>query len=240
MTFSWAVEDKHIDVVLVSVSGPIYVESTDVCGSFSLLLDDGMYMVTIYASDKAGNAVCVVLSFEVDVSAPTAYFVEPSNNLTWVSAGVSVNFSFYVYDPNLGAVFLRVNGSLVYYYEGSNDSVRSNTICRFGSDGLYIVSLYAEDLAGNSVEVIYYVYVDSVAPEIIIHSPTHNTTYGPNITLNITIWDPFLDECYVYLDGEPLDNLTMNITLGTGIHTLYVYAADRSGNTNEVCVNFFC
>ena len=115
-----------------------------------------------------------------------------------------------------------------------NETVAGNTTLTELSDGIHIVTVYANDTAGNtgSSETVYFT-VDTVSPAIEILSPENKTYDMTDIPLTFTVDESVLWMAYS-LDGQANVTITGNTTLyisSEGSHSLIVYARDTAENT---------
>ncbi|NOQ56230.1 MAG: hypothetical protein GQ477_05505, partial [Nanohaloarchaea archaeon] len=109
------------------------------------------------------------------------------------------------------------------------------------TDGSYIYTAYAQDLAGNvnSTETRT-LTVDTTNPYVNLHSPTNTTYADTNITLNYTSSDTNLDTTW-YEYNSTNTTLTTNTTftaLDDQQSTIILWANDTAGNINSTSVTF--
>ena len=122
-----------------------------------------------------------------------------------------------------------------YSLDGQMNMTVSGNTTLFGlSDGSHVITVCANDTAGNmgSSDTVYFT-IDTVSPNIEILSP-ENKTYATNsVFLNFTL-DELTSWVGYSLDAEKNVTITGNTTisgLSNGLHSLIVYANDTAGNT---------
>jgi len=102
-------------------------------------LSDGVHTITVYAEDTAGNmGASNTVYFTVDTEAPSILLVSPTNT-SYTST--SVPLIFVVYGPT---------SWMGYSLDGqTNVTVSGNTTLAGLSEGMHIITVYANDTAGN-------------------------------------------------------------------------------------------
>jgi hypothetical protein len=168
----------------------------------------------------------------------------------------------YVLGVDSGREPPRVN----HVYDPENDSWTAGATvltnqkdfaCAVVNDELYTVGGYTFDDNPNSGHVTVsavnerytpfgygtpdpsYVPPDTVAPEVLVISPT-NITYDGEVPLNFTVNEEVCGMDYS-LDGQDLVPITGNTTLtglSRGLHNITVYAEDEAGNIGTTTATF--
>jgi N-acetylneuraminic acid mutarotase len=131
---------------------------------------------------------------------------------------------------------------LGYSLDGKqNVSLASATKLIDLTQGSHQIVMYANDSAGNmGVSNSVSFSVDSVAPRVVILSPT-NQSYGQNDVQLTFLVNEETSALEYSLDGYSnipiIGNVTL-VALSNGEHKLTVFAADKIGNVEEVTVYF--
>jgi hypothetical protein len=201
----------------------------------SILANEGLNNITVYANDTANNTGSHSHIFGVDTILPTISIQAPVNNSILVSPKVDINYT--ASDTNL--ITCIIDGS---YYLGCPN------VTYFRSDGTYTNIITAVDLAGNKATTAVTYTVDTTPPVISIAYPA-GTIVGNNtmiLDLNYTVTDSGtgvnLSTCEYSLDNAtPVSlpgclNSTLNATAGN--HTVIVYADDNAGNIGSDSSSF--
>ncbi|ACX72739.1 Cysteine protease-like protein [Methanocaldococcus vulcanius M7] len=211
-------------------------------------IGDGHHTITIIANDTSGNVANKSISFTVDTIPPTISIIQPLNNS---NCGKFIEVKADVTD-NMGVD--KVIAELI-----SSGSVVNTTTLQgnqsngvyFGElsapkDGLYNITIIANDTSGNkNNNTVYNISVDTIPPTISINYP-QNVTYDHNITLiNVTVTDnTAVNTVIADVDGI---NHTMtlqngyyitNVNIGDGHHTITIIANDTSGNVANKSISF--
>ena len=200
----------------------------------SLLEDDGEYVLTVVANDRAGNEDSRTVAFIIDRTPPTISFTQPLDGDFYaedVVPEVAINDAYL--DP----------GQTVYLLNGQPYQVGAPVT----DEGNYLLSLKVKDLAGNISEETIRFAIDKTAPECVvsIEQPCFETEQGGWISslssLSLTATDPGGDPESVAaieyaLDGGSWLNYTGPFTLDDvddGEHRLACRAIDKAGNRGE-------
>jgi len=181
---------------------------------------DGTYTYIYFTYLHSEHEVVIQTS---DTTPPTISILFPENK-TYPARDVQLTFT--------------VNESISwtgYSLDGQMNVTMSGNTTIFGlSDGSHIITVHANDTAGNmgSSDTVYFT-IDTVSPDIEILSP-ENKTYATNsVSLNFTL-DELTPWIGYSLDAEKNVTITGNTTvsgLSNGLHSLIVYANDTAGNT---------
>ena len=221
--------------IILSVGDENYSVDVDAQGSWSLttnVLDDGVYDITVTATDQAGNSSESSLgSITIDTTAPDNPTIDPidvTNSTTPTFTGnaeANSTIILSVGDENY-SVDVDAQGSW---------SLTTNVL----DDGVYDITVTATDDAGNSSESsLGSITIDSSAPEdlqiasIDILSSDSVAISGSG-EANSTISLNVANEAYTTTaDADGIWSLTLN-ELESGSNTLTVTATDAAGNSSE-------
>ena len=227
----------RIDVYLNgSLNTTYYYDSSSITGShkFQDLEVDVDYNVTVVAYDNAGNRdrsyiIVHTSALYVDIYNPENY---DAFNRSWVMVNwtyeVAISFDIYVNTTKIGTT--------------TNSWYNVTDL----SEGLWNITVVGYDDAGNSAYDTVFVYIDFMAPQLLIISPSNNS-YLNYTDVNIT-WDGsdnLSGVAYYNIsidDGGWINNskqewyLAQN--LPTGMHNVRIRAVDRAGNIEEKKILF--
>ncbi len=200
-------------------------------------LSIGPHVLWVCSLDIAGNKACVNKTVTVDFMPPEIVFVNVTNRTIVGSSEVAV--PFVVRDNSgISTVKALVNGTQVY----TSTNATNNTIKLTGlSSGKYLISVWAEDSAGNHAKLSVLLRVDVDPPAINILTPTNNSSVPEEFQLVIKVTDNMgVKEINVSIDGkafksfeakgsESVTERTEINDLAEGAHELTVTAKDVGG-----------
>ena len=208
--------------------------------SLSLITGDGLHSLKVYAIDNAGNTRKIVCQFSTDDTAPIVSLSNPSNN-SLLQSSTNIQFSISDALSGIGTVQFNWDG-------GSNTTLNSPfTLPLITSDGLHVLTVYANDTVGNLRVVKYQFTIDDTAPIIHLNKPANDTTQSPGLFINVTFTDPhnvsFVSYNWdngqtiiVYSSPNPNTATTMVgspiivLPSTTGIHILNIFTNDSLNN----------
>lgn len=205
---------SSIDVLLDGVTAPIDVEVTA----------DGTYALEVTATDAAAGTTTETLSFTVDTTAPVL-------SLTGVDdAGCYPGPHDLLYsatDLHLQGVTGEIDASVV---------TSPHTI---STDGEYVFTALATDIAGNTAAAATTFKVDGTAPSVSILGVTEGGSYTNEVEVDVEILDANLTTFVVQLDGATVDPALGAFTVSSpGSHTVHAEGTDCAGNTTIADVTF--
>lgn len=259
------------------------------------LPDDAIYSVSCTAEDKAGNTSSTLtqeneqtletVEFSVNRKGSTFKIDEDTKKINGTFAKNPIDLLITEVNPNVidpnkvvitlfkddGSVVL-LNGTDFEITEITEDGTAWHTYQyrifkkNFESDGVYRISIYSEDEAGNiadnttddkNMEVAF--VMDNSAPDIIVNMDTEkeNVVYPVELLHIIAQIDDNmrLAEIVISLDGRELgrydekaiegmmsrgEDYTIDIPeSGNTEHTLIITATDKAGNVKTVTVSKF-
>ncbi len=145
---------------------------------------DGVYNVTVIATDLAGNVRTVVLRYTFDTTPPTVTLLSPSNN-SYIRAGATLDL--LVTDLTTLTVTWD-NGS------GPNALASPFDIVTSGwPDGPTNITVTATDAVSLQRIRVFHFTFDSVLPTVSLLSPSNNSFIRPGVQLNFSISDTNLN-----------------------------------------------
>jgi len=204
--------------VVVKVDG-IVVSKTS--GSRLGQLSEGPHLVRVESTDAAGNVGSAEVAFTVDMP-PTVTISSPATGYT---NNATPLLTFTVSN---GTVVVLVDGVIVNKVSGNSLDPLAN--------GSHTVRVEAADAGGIGFAERTFI-VDTVAPTVVISSPTATTTTDNQPILIYTVSDGTVT---VRVDGIIVSKVSGNrlATLSNGTHTVRVEARDAAGNIGFADVTF--
>jgi hypothetical protein len=125
----------------------------------AISLETGPNLITVSASDAAGNTRTVLVHVSLDLTPPLLDIKEPR-------AGSSVNLNpISVLGNTEPGAIVKVNGAKVVLVESSFESLVDL------SEGVNTISVSATDAAGNVNSVTFPLYLDTVLPDVNLFTP---------------------------------------------------------------------
>jgi sugar lactone lactonase YvrE len=230
--------------LLVNVSGTIYTVQTDANGNWSnsvfppTYVNDGIYSISAFTIDAAGNQSSVVNStIEVDTTPPGA----PSLSSNLMQNQLLPSFTGFA-DPG-SVLTLTLNGKTYQTtVAGSGAWSIQLPVGDELSDGNYAIQITSTDAAGNgSPAFADTLFIDTVAPNkpvvtsgalFTTSTPTFTGTgeIGSTITVNVNS-TPFTT--VVLPDGTWTVSVPANQSFGDGTYLIKVSATDAAGNSSS-------
>lgn len=228
--------------------------------------NDGIYELCISARDLAGNSSDKTVNFSINRFGSTFM---PSKELSEISGGytrvlgsvdiVEVNYDTIV--PESTRVFLFRNGNtrllnMEKDYEishSNNGFLNSLTYSinkdNFNEDGIYAISIYSKDNAGNinitnrNESLISFV-VDRTPPRVYSLNISSNEEYNRAVDMEIKAFDNMkLDSVLAYNNNNPVnlekrdDKYILNLPLNNKKNNILLMATDSAGNTWETKID---
>ncbi|WP_459202029.1 NosD domain-containing protein [Methanococcus sp. CF] len=145
---NFSVEEEYIDSI-TAFNGSTEISLENITGDYlnANELADGVYNVTMYANDTAGNIVNKTVSFTVDTVNPEVTIVNPATGSRFRTSSTSITVTANDSLSDISSVVAQIG------------SVRTVTLTQVGdyytastgklSDGSYEITIIATDLAGN-------------------------------------------------------------------------------------------
>jgi parallel beta-helix repeat protein len=155
---------------------------------------DDNYIIEIRATDTLNNENIEWYNFTIDSTPPSITLNSPDNN-SYIIWNVEINLT--ISDDNLDQVsYIKDDEnakSLSYPY-----IIDTN----FWDEGMHILEVIAEDLAGNIRKEYYTFTKDTTPPKITLDSPENNTIITGDLEVNFTITDENLDAVYYRINNN--------------------------------------
>jgi hypothetical protein len=155
---------------------------------------DGDYNITVFAEDLAGNYAEKWFIFTKDTQNPQIILCPPPENGSLIFELTDLDFE--IIDENIETVSYKLNSepfvSLAYPYEIDSNS---------WDDGEYIITMRAEDKAGNAAENWFTFRKDTIPPTVSSHSLNDS---GKDISIDTDIIIEFTES----MDIETVEGAT--------------------------------
>ncbi|UCE36509.1 MAG: right-handed parallel beta-helix repeat-containing protein [Thermoplasmata archaeon] len=226
----FSVSDSNLDHVNYSVNAGVDTPLSDPYDITTSGWTDGVYKVQINAQDTAGNTAFSWYNFTIDSVPPTIILNSPANE-SIIPSGTSLNFS--IDDPHLSQTKYTINF-------GSEQTLTSPyDIPTTGwADGSYIITIIADDAAGNRYSLSFLFTIDSTKPIIQLNSPENNSIILSGAIIDLSITDPHLMQANYSINGEPNIPLSDPFDISTsgwldGDYTIQINTVDLVGNSNS-------
>lgn len=198
---------------------------TEIAATFS---EDGIYEISVTATDKAGNSDNAYVYFTIDNSAPVIKDMAELDGKTLNSFNWEEDLDELVSDLTVCDVQMYLNGS---EYDGKSDI----------EDGSYTLLIIAEDELGNKTEKEVKFVLDTKEPVFIItgveDGEVKNEAY--NISISLQLDEDKLTS--VTLNGEVIavsGNSCQIDVAEKGTYKLVMTATDEAGNTASYEIEF--
>lgn len=198
---------------------------TEIAATFS---EDGIYEISVTATDKAGNSDDAYVYFTIDNSAPVIKEMTELDGKTLNSFNWKEDLDELVSDLTVCDVQMYLNGS---EYDGKSDI----------EDGSYTLLIIAEDELGNKTEKEVKFVLDTKEPVFIITGVEDGEVKNEDYSISISLQ---LDEdklTSVTLNGEVIavsgNSCQIDVT-EKGTYKLVMTATDEAGNTASYEIEF--
>ena len=209
-----AVTELHPASETITLDGAPFSSGTTVTAE-----DD--YVLSVEATDLAGNTASASVSFAIDRTAPEISISGVTDGLV-TQADVTPVVS--VTDAHLASETIALNGA----------AFTSGTAVTGESD--YVLTVEATDQAGNTASASVSFAIDRTAPVISIAGVTNGLVTQADVTPVVTVADAHPASAVATLDGAPFVSGT-TLTAEQD-YVLSVQATDQAGNTASVSVSF--
>lgn len=209
-----AVSDAHLTQQGITLNNQPYVSGTAITA-------EGSYILLATATDAAGNTSSSTINFVIDKTAPVVTITAVTDAGMYAATVTPV---ITVQDASLASQLLTLNGQP--YVSGTAVS----------SEGVYVLTVKATDVAGNVTERTLSFTLDLTAPVVLVGGVTEAAQYAVAVAPVITITEAHLKQKTVTLNGQPYVSGT-SIT-AEGSYTLQATAEDTAGNVTTRSVSF--
>ncbi|UCF07960.1 MAG: Ig-like domain-containing protein, partial [Thermoplasmata archaeon] len=206
-------------------------------GSFDVgtsLWSEGLHTLEVTADDTRHNTNISWFEFTIDSLKPEISLVSPLNNSV-VLPGTVLNFA--ITDVNLEEVQYTVNDEAPVTLDAPHNITAS------WEDGVYNITVYARDVAGNMNIQLFVITVDSTAPVIALNAPENGSHIPQGTPIDLDISDANPVTVQYSVNGGPLKSLSSPFDINTtgwadGDYLVFVSASDPPGNAAEATYFF--
>ena len=243
----YRLEDTEVDS---GASAPFVIDSNGVLRLSGSAPSDGVYAVTIVATDAAGNEATHDVTITVDTTAPD---LAETINTAVVNGSTTTDTDLLTIDSD-GETGLdyRLEDTEVDSGASAPFVIDSNGVLRLSgsapSDADYAVTIVATDAAGNEATHDVTITVDTTAPSFegvsasfLVGSGEADTEVGSTIAAdtNAISYSLVGDDAGLFMiDGEGLISIDTDTSLTDGTYSVTVEAEDAAGNeaTHDVTI----
>lgn len=190
--------------------------------------DDGIYDITVTATDAAGNKHSSTVHFTIDKTAPVITGLDDLDGRILTAVDLDFNLDEMVSDLTVCEIHMYLNGS---EYDGVSDI----------EDGSYTLLITAEDELGHYSEKSVSFVLDTKPPVFIVTGVEDGEVKQADYSIDVSLQ---LDEdklTEVTLNGQAIDisedSAHIDVTK-EGTYTLYMKAVDVAGNEAEQTIEF--
>jgi sugar lactone lactonase YvrE len=196
--------------------------------NYQLSLIEGQNIITVIATDAAGNTTSVTRSIRLDTQAPVCILQSPLDGL--VTNHPVLAMKGIVTDST--KISLVVNGiaQVLKSDESFIDSIKL-------SEGLNTITVTATDVAGNTSTTVRAVLLDTQPPVVtIIVPPDSSVTNNPFVPINGTVTDLTAITLTINGTSVPISNgaFNSNVHLSDGFNIIQLIASDSLGNSTII------
>ena len=190
--------------------------------------DDGIYDITVTATDAAGNKHSSTVHFTIDKTAPVITGLDDLDGRILTAVDLDFDLDEMVSDLTVCEIHMYLNGS---EYDGVSDI----------EDGSYTLLVTAEDELGHYSEKSVSFVLDTKPPVFIVTGVEDGEVKQADYSIDVSLQ---LDEdklTEVTLNGQAIDisedSAHIDVTK-EGTYTLYMKAVDVAGNEAEQTIEF--
>ncbi len=234
------INDTNIEIVNYTVNSVGNTTITDPYDIDTTGWPDGIKVIDIFATDKAGNFNNTKYTFTLDSVGPVITLVSLTNNSV-IAPGT--NISLDIVDENLDKVNYSINGNAPVVLSAPYN-ITTNTSS--WAEGNNTIVINATDKVGHLTTEIYNFTIDSIAPVIILNSPANNEYFKAGIIIDLDITEANIDIVnYTINDdtnitlGEPYDIYTPGLNWPDDTYIINVYATDLANHTTTQTYTFY-
>lgn len=215
---------EQITYTLTKNGSAVVTNKSVASGEDITVEEEGRYVVSAKAVDKAGNETTASASFEIDKTAPVTTY---NKNNGWYKDPGNVIAS----SESDATVHLTIDGD----ERTGTGKVSYNN---FPDDGEYDFDAYAVDKAGNKGDTVkLHIVKDTVAPKIEISGAEEGEFYNHDIDVKATVTDVNLSEP-PYTMTIKNGSTTVTKASSEGYYTVQVEATDKAGNHSSKTLHF--
>ncbi len=141
---------------------------------------DGTYHLNVNVTDRADHSHLSWYNISIDSSAPQITPIALMNN-SFIKAGRDILFN--IYDAHLLYANYSIDGGDRQAFDPSNKIETTGWL-----DGPYDIEVFAGDVAGNNISVVFTFNLDSTRPNVVSTDPRDDQE---NLPISTSIWITF-------------------------------------------------
>ncbi|HEX4965393.1 MAG TPA: Ig-like domain-containing protein [Thermoanaerobaculia bacterium] len=211
--------DASAVTVDATLDGAPFTSGTAVSG-------EGTHLLSVTATDAAGNSATLAVGFEIDTTPPAFLSLQPADGAILSAAQVTLQGQV------AGAASVKVDGQTVTLV-GQDFTAGPYTL----AEGARTFALVAADAAGNTAQQTLHVTRDSQAPTISISQPVAGALLKDgSVDVVGSAQDPHLGAVTVNGTAATVTGTTWlarQVPLAEGSNTLTAQAQDQAGNAAQ-------
>lgn len=206
--------------------------------------NDGVLWLKVIAVDRDGQTSEYKIAVTIDNTPPSLTIEAPENN-SYVKGIQEVKFT--TYDEHLGEYRIYLNDTLAAN-DTSEESVTFDLDTTEYDDGLYKLTVWSIDKAGNENSSTIFVTIDNTPPNVAILSPSSGESVSGIVDITVDASDNIgLKWVVIYINGslvfsktvdpnnpsDPTYTYSWNTTnYQNGSYNITVVVSDPAGNTD--------
>ncbi|MCR5302114.1 MAG: Ig-like domain repeat protein [Lachnospiraceae bacterium] len=194
--------------------------------------EEGQYRLTCTSSDRSGNTASSAVEFAVDYTPPVITGVHEAGNRFFRSFSLPGKLSALIKDSSPFTAGAYINDILM-----TEDDVVTQ-------EGKYVLTVLAEDAAGNASEESAVFMVDHTAPQIVLSGFDRegNIRKGSSVTVSLLDGSDTLKRVtFKGVGVKVTDNKSASFTVDDyGEYDIGVTAVDEAGNVTDTVIHTSC
>lgn len=194
--------------------------------------NEGEYRLTCTATDRSGNSATKTVDFVVDATPPVILGIKEMDNRFLKSFTLPGKIADLVKDATRVSTQAYVNDTPI----GDNDVIIE--------EGKYVLTILAEDSAGNAADGSASFIVDHTSPQIVLEGFDRDGNIKKGAMIKVRLADENDRLLEVKFDGRNIvinkDNTAFIAVDGYGEHVIAVRAEDSAGNVTDTEIHPGC
>ncbi|MDD6327990.1 MAG: Ig-like domain-containing protein, partial [Lachnospiraceae bacterium] len=208
------------------------------------LVETGTYRIEFSARDQIGHTTNLSQTFTMDKSVPVVSLTGVNN---YDKTSESVKFYVEIHEEFFSTKTVTISGTKTdetgkvetlqfpNIKQNANPTIFENV---FDQDGIYDITVYVRDAAGNEKSNNVHFIIDKEAPVIGSLDDYDGkifTEFHWDIDLDELVSDLTVCDVHMYLNGSEYDGVS---EIEDGVYTLLITAVDELGHKSEKTVTF--